>query len=355
MRWVLGEAQRDVRSGTAHVLRYALALALVVGAAVAADVAGVDALLARGAAYRDAGAAVLTVEATGAVDGAACDALATVPGVRAAGALRQADDPLVPATLPRGPVATYLVSPGAVALLRAQDTGSAGVLLSEAAATALGLVAGDSVVLSGSPTTVRGTYPWPEDGRRTGYGYAALLPAQRSEPYDVCWVDAYPVPDGLPALARLAVLPGTGEQATPVVVSQLNTTLGTAFDGAALHASRTTRHAVWLSLAAGTTLGLVAVRTRRLELAAARHVGVTPRAQHLLVLLECFAWVLPAALLIAGSSAVLVVLGTGEDPAALALVAAHVAVPGLLGALLGAQAATAITREEHLFRYFRTR
>lgn len=355
MRWVVGEALRDVRSGTAHALRSAVALALLVGTAVAADVAGVEAVLVRGAAFRDAGAAVLTVEAPGAIDGATCDALGALPGVRAAGALRQATEPLAPATLPRGPVAAYLVSLGAVAVLHAEDSGAAGVLLAGDAATALGVAVGDPLVLGGVGTTVRGTYAWPDDGRRPGYGYAAMLPAERAEPYDACWVDAYPVPDGLPALARLAVLPGGDGQTAPVVVSQLNTTLGTAFDGAAAYSGRVTRHAVWLSLAGGAALGFAAVRSRRLELAAARHVGVTAPAQHLLLALESLAWVLPAAVLVAATASVLIGLGSGEDPAALVRVAAHVAAPGLASALLGAQAATALTRESHLFRYFRER
>ncbi|MBD3780216.1 hypothetical protein [Cellulomonas sp. ES6] len=355
MRWVVGEAWRDVRSGTAHALRSTLALALLVGSAAVVDVAGVEALLVRGAEFRDAGASVLTVEAPGAIDGGTCDALARLPGVRAAGALRQAAEPLAPATLPRGPVAAYLVSPGAPALLRADDSGSAGVLLASDAAAALGVGTGDRLVLDGTPTTVRGTYVWPDDGRRPGYAYAALLPATRADPYDACWVDAYPAPAGLAALARLAVLPAGDEQAAPVVVSQLNTTLGTTFDGVQAHAGRATRHAVWLSVAGGALLGFAGVRARRLELAAARHVGVTAPAQHLLLLLEGLASVLPAGVLVAAAVAVQVVTGTGEDPAALVRTAVHVAAPGLAAALLGAQVAAALTRESHLFRYFRTR
>lgn len=355
MRWVAGEAWRDVRSGTAHALRSVLVLTLLVGSATVADVAGVEALLVRGAEFRDAGASVLTVEAPGAVDGATCDALSGLPGVRAAGALRQAAEPLAPATLPRGPVAAYLVSPGLPALLRADDSGSAGVLLASEAAAALGVRAGDPLVLDGTPTTARGTYVWPQDGRRSGYAYAALLPANRTAPYDACWVDAYPAPAGLAALVRLAVLPGGGQPAAPVVVSQLNTTLGATFDGAQAHAARVTRHAVWLSVAGGVLLGFAGVRARRLELAAARHVGVTANAQHLVLLLEGLATAVPAAGLVAAAVAVQIATGSGEDPAALVRTAVHVAAPGLVAALLGAQIATARTRESHLFRYFRTR
>jgi len=344
-----------VRSGTAHALRSALVLALVLGAAAVADVAGVEALLVRAAEFRTAGASVMTVEAPGAVDGATCDALADLPGVRAAGALRQAPAPLAPATLPHGPVAAYLVSPGAPPLLHADDSGAAGVLLASEAAAALGVRTGDPLVLDGTATTVRGTYVWPEDGRRPGYAYAALLPADRTEPYDACWVDAYPVPAGLAALVRLTVLPAGDVQAPPVVVSQLNTTLGTTFDGAQAHAARATRHAVWLSVVGGVLLGFAGVRARRLELAAARHVGVTARAQHVLLLLEGLAVVLPAAVLVGAATAVQIATGSGDDPGALARTAVHVAAPGLAAALLGAQVATAVTREAHLFRYFRTR
>ena len=355
MRWVLGEAARDIGSGTAHVLRSALVLALVVGGCTAADVASVDALLDRGAAFRDSGAAVLTIDAPGAVDGDACDALADVPGVRAAGALRQEPEPLVPAALPRGPVAHYAVTPGTADLLRVDVTEPTGVLLAAQAAAALGVGPGDPVVLSSTPTTVRGVFAWPDDGRRSGYGYAALVPADRTEPYDTCWVDAWPLPAGLAALVRLAVLPGADEGAGPAITSQLNTTLGTSFDGARLHAGRTTRHAPTVALGAGVLLGYAGTRTRRLELAAARHVGVTARAQHVQLLLESLASVFPAGVLVAAAAAAQITLGSGADPGALVAVAVSATVPGLLGAVLGCQAAVALTREAHLFRYFRLR
>ncbi len=114
------------------------------------------------------------------------------------------------------------------------------------------------------------------------------------------------MPSGLAALARLAVLPSGGDQVTPMVISQLNTSLGAALDGEQLHAGRVTRHAVWAALVAATAI-------------------------------------------------VLIVRGTGEDAAALTSVEMHAGVPGLLAALLGGQVAVALTREAHLFRYVRTR
>ena len=55
MRWVTGEAWRDVTSGTAHALRCALVLAVLVGAPAAAAVAAVAALRTRGAGLRAGG------------------------------------------------------------------------------------------------------------------------------------------------------------------------------------------------------------------------------------------------------------------------------------------------------------
>lgn len=355
MSWPLGEAARNVWSGTTHSLRYVVALTVVLGAALASDIKGADAVLGEGAQFRESGAAVLTVEAPGRIDGATCDSFATLPGVRAAGVLRQASDPLVAAALPRGPIAAHLVSPGAPAVFRADDTGSAGVLLATDAADDLGALPGGPLVLDGTATAVRGTYPWPQDGRRSGYGYAALIPADRTEPYDACWIDAYPVPSGLLAVAQMAVLPDGTDRGGAVTFSQLNTTLGSTFDGATSYASRTTRYAVWTSYVGGAALGFIAVYARRLELAAARHVGVRASRQHLQVLAETMAVLIPVSLILTALAAVLIRTGSGEDPAALVRVAVYVAAPGLATMVLGTQTAVALIREEHLFRYFRTR
>lgn len=355
MSWPVGEAARNVWSGTTHTLRYVLALTAVVGVALAADISGADAVLGKGAQFRESGAAVLTVEAPGRIDGTTCDSFATLPGVRAAGALRQASAPLVAAALPRGPIAAHLVSPGAPAVFQVDDAGSAGVLLATDAADDLGVLPGGTLVLDGTATSVRGTYPWPQDGRRSGYGYAALIPADRTEPYDACWIDAYPVPSGLLAVAQMAVLPDGTDRGGAVAVSQLNTTLGSTFDGATSYASRATRYAVWTSYVGGAVLGFVAVYARRLEFAAAQHVGVRASRQHLQVLAEATALVIPASLILGAIAAILIRTGGGEDPAALVRVAVYVVAPGLATTVLGTQAAVALIREEHLFRYFRTR
>lgn len=354
MRWVPGEALRNILAGTTHALRYTLALALLVGTGTAADVVTVDQMLQHAATVRDSGGSVLTIESVGGVDGAACAALENLPQVRAAGALRHEETPITTAVLPRGPLATFTVTDGLVDLVDASGTGSVGIVLSEDAATALGARAGDDLVIAdGRTARIRGTYPWPDDGRRTGYAYAALVPGHTDQRFDQCWVAAWPVPDDLTALLRAVVVP-TDEQPDGTV-TLLNATHGTSFDGAATFTDRLTRFAVWFGVVAGLAVGGMAVLARRLELAAARHLGVRPAQQSLQVLLESLCWVLSAGVLVAGLAAVLVGTGSPEDPGALVRVALHAGLPGLVAALLGGQLALCTVRERQLFRYFKER
>lgn len=353
MRWVLGEAGRNLASGTTHALRYALALALVVATLAAAEAATVDSALRRAEEYRASGANVIMLQAPGLVDGAACDAISGLPGVEAAGALRSVPDPVVAAALPQGSIAGYRVTDGALDLFGVTGTG-AGVAVSQEVADSLGLEPGDPLVTTAGTTAVRGTFPWPDDGRRFGFSYAALAPDRGDEPFDECWARAWPVPTNLASVLRLTVGAG-GDESTQVTVGQLNTTHGTSFDGGRLYDERTTRPAPWIALGAGLVIGYVSVRTRRLELAAARHVGVGLGHQHVMVLAEAVVWVAAAAVLAAAAVTVLVSRSSGVDDAALAVVAARVGVSGVVGALLGTQLATAVTRESHLFRYFKAR
>lgn len=353
MRWVLGEARRNITSGTTHALRYALALAVVVATLAAAEATTIDAALNRAAEYRASGANVLMLQAPGLVDGAACDAIGDLPGVEAAGAIRAEPTPIVAAALPNGSIAGYTVTEGALELFGV-DGAAAGLAVSDEVAASLGLSPGDPLITTSGTTAIRGTFVWPDDGRRFGFSYAALAPEQGGGAFDECWARAWPVPDNLPSVLRLTVDAGPDED-TPITVGQLNTTHGSSFDGGRLYDERTTRHAPWLALVGGLVIGFVSVRTRRLELAAARHVGVGVGAQHLMVLAESVAWVAASGVLVAAAVTALISRSSGVDDAALLVAAVRVGACGVVGGLLGAQSATALTRESHLFRYFKAR
>lgn len=350
MIWTPGEAVRNVASGTTHAARYAMTLTLLLGTMTAADVLSVDQLLTHAATVRDSGSAVLVVESPGQVRGAACAALSALPQIQAAGALRAADTPVTALTLPRGPLSTYLVTDGLVELLDAESDGPSGILLSENAASALSVQTGDDLATTIGMARVRAVYSWPDDGRRVGFSYAALVPVDSDQHFDQCWVRAWPMPSELSMLLRTTV--AQGEDGTGTAITLLNVAHGTSFDGSSSFTARPTRLAVWAGIGVGLMIGFIATGTRRLELAAARHVGVSARHQHLQLLFESLCWVLPGGLIIAAVSAVLTASAQPEHQATLWGIAAHTTVPGLLMALLGVQCGVFSIREHDLYRYF---
>lgn len=374
MTWLAGEAGRNVGAGTTRALRYALALAVILCVCAVSDVVTVRDLVVRAQEYRDSGAAIVTIEAPGLVDGRTCDSFADLPGVRAAGAIAHDDDPLVPAALPSGSIASVRVSPGAPRLFRVEDSGVAGVFLSRGVLDALGgsvrsgdrpsdNALGSKEPGSNAPGTlrlregsvpVRGWFEWPDDGRRPGFSYAALSEDAGTLPFDECWVDAWPAPGRLAEIMRTAVHPDPTGQIR-VIASQVNTTRGRSFDGSRSYVERVTRYAPYVALGAGLAVGYVSVRSRRLELAAAQHVGVGRVQQAAQVLLEASSWVIGGGLIAAGGIAVAIATVGQVEPAMLVRVAAHAAVPGLAAALLGCLLASLTVHEHHLFRYFKTR
>lgn len=355
LRSVADEAWRNVASGTTHTLRYALVLTVVAGALVVADLVSVTAVLSGARTWQQSGASTLTLAAEGRIDAAGCEALADLPGVRAAGALA-ASDGVVAAALPRSSVPTIVVSPGALALFDVTaDVLGPGVLLSDQAASALGLSTGGTLSTTSGSAPVRGTYTYPDDGRRPGYSYAALVPSAAQRPFDECWVDAFPAPQELSGLLRTVLLPSGDQEVRPPVLSQLNTTLGTQFDGRTRYDERPTRHAPVAAALAGLALGCAAIRARRLELASALHSGVARADQLTQLLGEASTWIAAAWVLALPVPTALVLAAPGDGAAAIAGIALQVMTAASVGVLAGVAVAAALTRERHLFVYFKNR
>ena len=82
------EAYRDTRSGTARAGTFGLVLALLLLALAAADLLAVRVITDAAERFRTSGASIVTLTAPDRIDGAACDALADIRGIRAAGAPR---------------------------------------------------------------------------------------------------------------------------------------------------------------------------------------------------------------------------------------------------------------------------
>ncbi len=359
---VCSEAWRDVVTGTGRPGLLAVLFLLVVGGVAAADVRAVVGVLDSAEQFRRSGAAVQVLEAGadggGAVDGAACDALAGTDGVQAAGALRLAEPTRV-ATLPAQDLTTYEVTPGLLEVVReaggrtAADAGATGGLwLSADLAEVLGTRPGDEVLTRSGPATVAGVYRWPEDGRARSLGFAVLAPVAAGGAFTQCWAQTWPVDEDVTGLLYTGARAGRTADAT---VAQLNPALGAAHPTPDLLAARATALAPVAAAVAGLALGFGSTRVRRLEIASALHARV-PRShltwQHLL---ETVAWLAAASLVAA--AALVWVAGVGNPgPAWPTWVAGSRTLgAGAAAVVLGTLAGVAATRERHLFRYFKER
>lgn len=355
LRAILREAGRNIASGAARTVLLASLLSIVTTGLVAAELLAVRTISDDALRYQRSGASIMTITAPGRIDGAACDALATVPNARASGAVRSMETGIAASTLPSSTIPLFEVTGGFPDLLDPQRDDAAGVYLSRDAANALGVESGEEFPARFSaPVAVAGVYEYPSDGRRSGFGYAALAPAGSNGRFDECWVDVWPTSDEIPALMQTTLASG-GENAEPPALAQLNPSLGRAFDGAERFEQRITRFAAGAAGATALGLGFVAMRTRRLQLASAMHAGMKKTDLACISGLEVLSWVAPAVVFSGMAAAAFAVSGIPADAPSAAVLGLRIITPAAVFAFLGAGVALAATRETHLFRYFKNR
>ncbi len=371
---IVSEAVRNLRSGTTRALTFGLICGVLATAALVADALAIDAVQGAAARYLSAGAATLVVESPGGVDGARCEAMTDVPNVRAAGAMRQTDAPLLPLRTPGIELPTFDATPGAVALLRATegaespspvapradrthdttDAGRDGMFVSTELAGTLSLTTGSALRTSTGTAEVSGVFSYPDDGRAAGLGYSVVLSVPPRGAFDQCRVLIWPESDAVRAIVASSVLTAGATAESPPTIGQLNPTLGEHFDAEARFRDRSTAFVPLAAIAAVGVAGFVAVRPRRLELAAARSVGVTLRAQVAQITLETLVWSACAAAGALVGSAVtsaIVAPSAAIDPSS-ALV---VALGTLLAAPTGAAVAISSVSRARTHSYFRDR
>jgi hypothetical protein len=353
-RAVLSEAWRNVCSGTTRALTaFAVLLAIVVSAG-ALDGASVRQITARVHDFRAHAADVFTVAAAGQINGSACSALTDGHAVRASGALRAASA-ATPTAAPYTPIPVYDVSAGLLRVLGVHVTHTSGVWASRAVATQYAVSPQRPLSTASELVPISGIIDYPEDGRNSVLAFSLLRLVADDEDFDQCWATVWPyAPDAVAAL--LAVIAG-GPSAADVTTDQLNATLGREYDPRAAFATRPTRWAPLVCLPAAMLLGAFSVWRRRLELAAALHLGLRPRALLAVTLTEaavvaCFVAVASAGLLlaIAGGAA-----PPGEADWSVASVGWSSVPPAIAGFLLGVAAATMTVHERRYFDYFKDR
>ena len=164
------EAWRNTRLEASRALLAVAVLGPVVLALAWLDISQVAAVQREANTYRQAGAATYVITSDGQIDGARCDALAGVAGVRAAGALRTAGAPFVPTATPANAIPQYDMAPG---LAHQLDPGYAtGVALDARHRPRPGDHAPASSCTHGANAAVVATYDYPADGRDRTSSYA---------------------------------------------------------------------------------------------------------------------------------------------------------------------------------------
>lgn len=346
------EVWRDLASGTARGSLFAFLLVLIMGALAAIDLAQVRSFTEQAEAYRDAGASISVLEAPNQIDGAACQALANIPGVNASGAIRLEEDRLTLSALPGAPVPLATVTPNFEKLLGVQ-TLSGGILLSDQVAESVQAISGQAINTTKGDTLVAGIYPYPADGRKPGFGYMAMLPSNENEPFDQCWAEVWPQSDQTRSLIYTALLPT--KDSSNITLGQLNSSLGTAFSGISAYQNRITQYGFAVAGIAGIALGFVSVRIRRLEVASHLHAGIARKDQRRILFLETAAWVIVAAIVVESIAAIIIASDPSSDRPALFVLANRIIFAGGLSAILGALISLQQTKEHHLFSYFKNR
>ncbi|MBW3089127.1 hypothetical protein [Bifidobacterium miconisargentati] len=392
---MLGEAWRDLITGTSHACALAVGLACLMALLAGADWLTIAAIQKQTDEYVASGGSTWIMEYNNRVDGAACDRLASLDGVQAAGAVRQTDRKMTFAALPSTGVPVMEITPGAANVFMLSTTGTGwgsgaavasnaasgsavasgaesivagggtsaapvdGVLLSKEAADPFAVSAGQTLALKdGRNVTVAGVFDWPDDGRKSGFSYAALtpVPADSEAAFNQCWVRAWPETENLESLLRLAGEgTATGTEAERPQIYKLNTSKGSALDSAALFGARLTAYTPWIALAAALVLGYIATRMRKLEMASALHCGVPKMALLMQIGLETLVWAVAGVLLVSPLLAWVWLENRGDEAAALTDVLLRVPVAAVVGVMLGACAAVLLTRESHLLKYFKNR
>lgn len=349
LRDLLREAALNTWTGVARPAVLFIVTVIPVVAIAGLEGRGVNHAQRDALAFRDSGAAVYVLRASGAVDGAMCDTLNDVQGVERAGAVRAVREELVPASTPDGQIPLFQGTDGFAELLGADF--DAGALIEAQVSDRYGTTPGEIIATIQGGLPVGSVYAFPDDGRLLELQYAAVVPGTQKTRYDECWMETWPYDERQSPLLYSALTPGPAPDDTSIV--QLNPTHGASLVAREDFVRRASRFGGYAALAWAAITVIAVSRLRRLELSFARHLGASKSQVVLLLVFECLLMAMP---LIATAVCVLAwaranTLLTAEA----SMFAAVVLAMGLAGAVAGSTIAGLLSRETTLFDYFKRR
>ena len=281
LRSIFSEAIRNIGSGTAHALALFLVVLLggvLLGGYEAYTVVAMECeSLTRVRAVADVDSVI-----GGTVDGSACDRLTrtTDGAITQAGAMRAGGE-ITALSTPNNALQSYEVTPGMLSLVASNGTTTdsidmSGIWVPTEVARDFGWTIGSTLSTSHGEAMVAGIYSWPNDGRDTRFAYTFLVPRAASQgTYNECWVRQWPRSGAASNLLYSTL--GVGEGSGQAGVTSLDKGFDSHYDPYATYMGRVTHWIPYLSILIGVVIGVLAVRVRRLEYAAALHSGSRSR------------------------------------------------------------------------------
>jgi hypothetical protein len=356
---ILSESLRNFQTGTSKVIISAVIFLLTAGTLVGLDLFSVAQIVSEVDAYQARGANIYTLSTTKRINGVVCDDLKRMDNVIASGAIRSSRQSYFSKVTPNSPITVKEITPGAYELFSGQPFDRGGVLVSEQVLEALRLKIGDQLNFGNLNTSVSGTYAYPNDGRQPDFSYNILGPVSADQNFDLCWVQVWPIFDGISALLQMSMVSPSGavSNATEMTynITQLNAGNEPLLDPAAKFYQRPTLWVFLIAALIGLGLGFFLTYVRKLEIASALHVNATKKDLLAIHWLDALTWSTLGTLAIIPITAYFALFLGGSDPLSLILLSLKIISFEIIGILLGVFLAILLVKEKHYYRYFVTR
>ena len=352
---ILFEVWQDIRTGTARIPMFTFIFVIVTSTFIITDLIQIRSYIQSANEYQAAGASITTLIAPGQISGPACESLTDLDLVKTAGAIRESEGKVTYSALPSAPLPIFEITPSFPNLLNTTTTGTSGIVASDQVLSQLGRQLGDTIATNDGEVSIAGVYSYPDDGRRSEYAYAALIPTNDSKPFDECWIDSWPQSDEIVSLLYTTLIPTKAQDVDSPSISQLNTTLAREFNGQHLFQNRITKWAPILAAAVCLIVGFMSIHIRRLHIASALHTGLLRKDMRRILALETFAWLTVGIFITLTAAFTLVMTDMPADRAILLTIMARTTLLAAIGAIAGAIFAWLTIREKQLFNYYKNR
>lgn len=292
---IVGEALRNIRTGSSRAGVLASILVLVSTALLGIDAAAIGALQERASTVRAQAGGIRVLIAENVVDPTACSNQDKLQSITDAGPIWQLD-PIHLLALPRVEIPFFELAPGVARMLDFPSILSGGIYIPASLAERWHAREGSRLETSTGTLVINGIYGYSEnDGRDPRLANAIVIIGNAHANASECWYSVWPPSTASDQYVYGAIV-STGEGDSAPQIAPLNPTVGQRFD---FTREYTTRATALTSAAVVLLFGILAlsgINRRRMELAGNLHAGGHRRDVVAGIAAETFIWASAAAI-----------------------------------------------------------